>query len=274
MQPARADQRNVPAALPGRVLPRYSTIRTVIALCLREVTTSNGDMAGGYLWSIISPVIFISGLAIIFSAGFRAPPLGENFAIFYATGMLPFTMFRQVCARLEHAIRSSRNLLNFPRVTLFDVLLSKLIMSVLTQAAVSVVVLGLILQFYETNTRFFAVEVLKSFAVAAALGCGVGLANCAIRAKFPLWDFIWSFLSRPLLLVSGIIILVESLPRPYGEWLLWNPLVHITGRMREAFYVDYIGSYADLWYPMQIALVLTFAGLAGIRLFARELLDQ
>ena len=266
--------RPVRTTVSGRVLPSFATLRTVVALCLREVTTSNGDTAGGYMWSVVSPVIGIIGLTFIFSAGFRTPPLGENFAIFYATGMLPFTMFRSVCGRVEHSIKASRNLLNFPRVTIFDVLISKFIMAVITQAAISVLVLSYIIYFYKPDTTFHIVQVLQSFSVAALLGFGVGVMNCAIKTKLPLWELVWNFVSRPLLLISGIMFLVETMPRPYSEWLLWNPLVHITGRMREAFYVDYVGSYADLRYPLEIALVTTFIGLAGIRLFSRELLDK
>lgn len=270
-----AELRPIPSSAGGgRVLPRLSTLRTILALCLREVTTSNGDMAGGYLWSVMSPVIGIIGLAIVFSAGFRSPPLGDNFAIFYATGLLPFSMYRSVCARVEFAIKASRNLLNFPRVTIFDVLISKFIMAVLTQAAISVLVLGSLLYFFDADTTFHVIEILEAFSVAALLGLGIGLTNCAIKAKFPLWELIWSFVNRPLMLVSGIIILVETLPRPYSEWLMWNPLIHITGRMREAFYIDYVGSYTDLSYPLGIALVTAFIGLAGIRLFSRQLLDQ
>lgn len=263
----------VQATVSARLLPSFSTLRTITALCLREVTTSNGDMAGGYLWSVLNPVIGIVGLAIIFSAGFRTPPLGENFAIFYATGLLPFYMFRNVASRVEHSVRASRNLLNFPRVTIFDVLISKFIMAVLTNAAVSVLVFSFILYFYDTDTTFHIVQILQAFGVAALLGFGIGAMNCAIKTKIPLWDIVWSFVNRPLLLISGIIILVETLPRPYSEWLLWNPLVHVTGRMREAFYIDYVGSYADLRYPLEVALVTAFIGLAGMRLFIRELLD-
>ncbi|WBU59759.1 ABC transporter permease [Paracoccus albus] len=272
MESAR-ELRPVQTTVGGRVLPRFSTLRTVVALCLREVTTSNGDTAGGYLWSVVSPVIGIIGLTYIFSAGFRTPPLGENFAVFYATGLLPFTMFRSVCARVEFSIRSSRNLLNFPRVTIFDVLISKFIMALITQAAISVIVLSYILYVFRPDTTFHIMQVLQSFSVAALLGFGIGVMNCAVKTKFPLWEMVWNFVSRPLLLISGVIILVESLPRPYSEWLLWNPLVHITGRMREAFYVDYVGSYTDLRFPLELALISTFIGLAGIRLFARELLD-
>ena len=274
MTDGATEMRPVQATVNGRLLPRMTTLRTILALCLREVTTSNGDTAGGYAWSVLSPVIGIMVLAFIFSAGFRTPPLGDNFAIFYATGMLPYYMFHSVCGRVEHAIRASRNLLNFPRVTIFDVLISKFLMAVLTQAAVSVLVLIVILYLYDTGTTFHVMQVLESYATAAFLGFGLGVMNCAINTKFPLWQMVWSFMTRPLVLLSGIIILVESLPRPYSEWLLWNPLVHITGRMREAFYVDYVGSYADLRYPLEIALVAAFVGLAGIRLFAREMLDR
>lgn len=272
MESAR-DLRPVRTTASGRVLPSFATLRTVVALCLREVTTSNGDTAGGYMWSVVSPVIGIIGLTYIFSAGFRTPPLGENFAIFYATGLLPFTMFRSVCGRVEHSIKASRNLLNFPRVTIFDVLISKFIMAVITQAAVSVLVLAYIIYFFKPDVTFHIVPVLQAFSVAALLGFGFGVMNCAIKTKFPLWDLVWNFVNRPLMLISGVMFLVETLPRPYSEWLLWNPLVHITGRMREAFYVDYVGSYTDLRYPLEIALVTAFIGLAGIKLFARELLD-
>ncbi|SDE42096.1 capsular polysaccharide transport system permease protein [Paracoccus isoporae] len=269
-----AQLRPVQATVNGRVLPRFSTLRTVVALSLRELTTSNGDTAGGYLWSVFSPVIGIMVLALIFSAGFRNPPLGDNFAIFYASGMLPYFMFRSVCARVEHSIRASRNLLNFPRVTLFDVVMSKFLMAVLTQAAVSVLVYAFILNIFETDTTFHIKQILQSFTTAALLGGGIGLMNCAIKTKFPLWEVLWSFVERPMVLLSGVIILVESLPRPYSEWLLWNPLVHIVGRSREALYVDYVGSYTDLTFPLELALISAFIGMAGIRLFTRELLDR
>lgn len=192
-----AELRPVQATVSGRMLPRFATLRAVLALCLREVTTSNGDTAGGYLWSVISPVIGIIGLAMIFSAGFRTPPLGDNFAIFYATGLLSFTMFRSVCARVEFSIKASRNLLNFPRVTIFDVLISKFLMAVLTQAAISAVVFAIILYFYDTGTTFHIIQILQSFSVAALLGFGIGLMNCAVKTKFPLWELVWSFVSRP-----------------------------------------------------------------------------
>ena len=263
--------RPVRTTVSGRVLPSFATLRTVVALCLREVTTSNGDTAGGYMWSVVSPVIGIIGLTFIFSAGFRTPPLGENFAIFYATGMLPFTMFRSVCGRVEHSIKASRNLLNFPRVTIFDVLISKFIMAVITQAAISVLVLSYIIYFYKPDTTFHIVQVLQSFSVAALLGFGVGVMNCAIKTKLPLWELVWNFVSRPLLLISGIMFLVETMPRPYSEWLLWNPLVHITGQTRKSFYPSYAGDYVSPAYVLGMSLLVYAIGLALLIRYHRDL---
>ena len=66
MDGSTPELRPVQASVSGRMLPRMSTLRTITALSLRELTTSNGDTAGGYLWSVVSPVVGILGLAMIF----------------------------------------------------------------------------------------------------------------------------------------------------------------------------------------------------------------
>lgn len=257
-----------------RVMPRYAGARTIMAMCLREISSQNSGFAGGYLWSLIMPVITIIALVMVFSAISRTPPVGHDFAIFYATGMLPFTMFRNMSSKMEWSIQRARNLLNFPRVTFFDVFLASFLVTFVTQILITVIIMATILFLFDTDTTFSLIGNAEVYLSAAFLGTGVGLTNLAIKTKFPLWEFIWSFATRPLLFISGIIILVESLPRPYSDWLMLNPLVHITGRLREVTYVDYNGSYASLLYSNQIALVLNFVGLFGVFLFSREILDR
>lgn len=255
-------------------MPRYAGARTIMAMCLREISSQNSGFAGGYLWSLIMPVISIIALVLVFSAISRTPPIGHDFAIFYATGVLPFTMFRNMSSKMEWSVQRARNLLNFPRVTFFDVFLASFLVTFGTQIIITVIIMAAILGMYDTDTTFDLFGSAEVYLTAAFLGTGVGLTNLAIKTKFPLWEFIWSFATRPLLFISGIIILVESLPRPYSDWLMLNPLVHITGRMRDLTYVDYNGAYASLFYANQIALVLNFVGLFAIFLFSREILDQ
>ena len=71
----------------------FRFVRTILALILREMSTTYGRSAGGYIWAVLEPAAGIALLAFAFSLALRAPSLGTNFALFYATGYLPFMLY-------------------------------------------------------------------------------------------------------------------------------------------------------------------------------------
>ena len=73
--------------------PRFRPFRTIAALMLREMSTTYGQSAGGYIWAILKPVGMIVILSLVFSLMVRKPYLGTNFMLFYATGYLPYSFF-------------------------------------------------------------------------------------------------------------------------------------------------------------------------------------
>jgi ABC-type polysaccharide/polyol phosphate export permease len=107
----------------------FATPRIISALILREIGTSYGRSPGGYLWALAEPVLGIALLTVIFSIGFRTPPIGVNFPLFYATGLLPFLMFVDLSNKVAQAINYSKQLLAYPRVTFIDALLGRFILN-------------------------------------------------------------------------------------------------------------------------------------------------
>ncbi|WP_430450396.1 ABC transporter permease [Rhodophyticola sp.] len=63
------------------------------ALILREMSVTYGRSPGGYIWAVLEPAAGIGLLVLVFSVAFEAPPMGSNFAMFYATGMIPFLAY-------------------------------------------------------------------------------------------------------------------------------------------------------------------------------------
>ena len=123
-----------------------------MALMLREMATTYGRSPLGYLWAILLPAAQIAVLAICFSIMMRSPPLGTNFVIFFATGMLPFRMWREMSGQLSTSITFSRQLLVYPSVTYLDAILARFLLNSLTNMLVFyVVIAGTILAF---DTRF------------------------------------------------------------------------------------------------------------------------
>ena len=267
----------IPAAQRPRVskgIPRFATLRTITALILREMSTSYGRSPGGYLWAVLEPAAGIALLTAIFSVGFRSPPLGISFAMFYATGMMPFTMFTDITTKLGQAMNYSKQLLAYPRVTFIDTILARFALNMMTQVLVSYVVIGTILLAFETRVVMQGPVIAKAYALGGLLALGVGTFNCFMMLRFPVYQRFWSILMRPMFIMSCIFFLYDTIPEPYSNWLWYNPLVHLVGLMRHGFYPNYDAPYVSEAYVAGFALVALGLGLMLLRRDHKSALER
>ncbi len=249
-------------------------MRAVAALTIRELATASSRTSGGYLWTLAEPIAGIAVMSVIFSLILRSPPLGTNFQIFYATGFLIFNFYRDMAGRISNAVRASRAMLHYPSMTYVDAVLARALASAVTQAIVMLVVLSGISLIWDTRTDLQAFRALGAVLAAITLGMGVGMVTSVILAFVPMWQHVWSVINRPLVLISGVIYLHDRVPQPYQDYLWWNPLVHVVGQMRRAFYPQYVGEYVTLIYPFAVGLVLIALGLALLNRFSRDIVMQ
>lgn len=235
---------------------------SVFAFLLREMGTSYGRHPGGFLWAIIEPILAIFLLTFVFSLAFRAPALGDNFALFYATGYLPFTLYMDLTNKLGQAIRYSKNLLKYPNINFFDAIIARLILTTLVNLIVFFCVINSILTFYEINQHVLINQILHSLFLATILGLGVGTFNCYFSTRFPTWERIWSILNRPAFVISGVFFTLESVPDPYRTYLSYNPVIHVVEVMRMGFYPTYKNTLFDPLYVYAVASILFCIGLS------------
>ncbi|RJL13350.1 ABC transporter permease [Paracoccus siganidrum] len=250
---------------------RFASLRAIGALILREMSTSYGKSPGGYLWAIAEPVGGIVLLTAIFSAGFRTPPMGTNFAIFYATGIVPFFVFMDISGKVSSAITYSKALLAYPAVTFMDALAARVLINALTQALVAYLIFSVIYFTQETRTDPQIGGIILAMVMALTFAVGVGSMNCFLFAAFPWWRHVWSILTRPLFLISCIFFIFDDIPKPYQDWLWFNPLIHVIGQMRRSFYVSYTGDYVHFVYFFGVSLGLMVVGLALLLRYHRDL---
>lgn len=242
-------------------------MRTIVAMILREMTTVYGRSPGGYIWAILQPVGAIALLSFVFSQWFRAPSLGTNFPLFYATGYLPFMFYMETSAKVAAAIRYSRPLLTFGAVTWMDLIIARWLLSCLTHLIVFVIVIAALSIFFPMPGVPNFPVLLSSMAMAAALGAGVGMLNCFLFMTLSLWEHVWSVITRPLFIVSGIFFVLEDVPSNLAAILWFNPIFHITGEMRNGIYPTYDAVYVSPLFVYGVSLALF---LLGLSLFSRS----
>lgn len=248
--------------------------RTVAALMVREMSTTYGRTAFGYLWAILEPAAGIMLLTLVFSLALRSPALGTNFPLFYASGLLPFMTFFDLSGKIAGALRFSKPLLTLPAVTYIDAILARVLLNSLTQVMVITVVITLIVTLYQLDVYVDFVAITLSLGMAIVLGLSVGTMNSFLFMRFPFWERIWVVAMRPMFFISCIFYLFETVPLPYRDYLWYNPLVHIVGQFRKGIFATYSADYVSPLYIFGLAFCFLAGGLLLLKRHHLTLLDQ
>ncbi|WP_083946351.1 ABC transporter permease [Pontibaca methylaminivorans] len=250
----------------------FATMRVIAALLLREMSTRYGKTPGGYIWSIIEPLAAIMVLSIGFALILRTPPIGTSFMLFYATGYMPYGMFNTVANMVGRSISFSKPLLQYPAVTWVDAVLARFLLNSLTSTFITLILITVILVLSDTQAVLDMIPILRAGLLALLLAFGVGVLNCAISGLFPLWEVIWSVITRPLFIASGVFFLYDDMPQLAREILWYNPLIHVIGEFRSGFYPMYIVDYVNNLFVLSVALVSLVMGLVLLGRYHREIL--
>lgn len=252
------------SGLAGR--PRaFASGRTITALMLREMATTYGRSPGGYLWAILEPVAGIALLSVLFSLALAHPAIGSNFQLFYASGLVPLTMFTVISGRVGQSVLFSRPLMAYPSVTFMDAILARFILTTLTQIMVACIIFGGIFLIWDTKVIIKLPYIAAAFSLVALLGLGVGTLNCFLFTRFPVWQQAWSILTRPLFIVSCVFVIFDGMPEWARNVLWYNPVVHLVGMTRYGFYSTYHASYVSVGYLLGFSGVCMFFGLLLLR---------
>ncbi len=245
--------------------------RVIVALVLREARVRYGRSRLGYTWAVVEPAIMISFLTVVFSA-FRntQPAAGGSFAIFFASGVLPFQMFRTASSRISSAIEANRPLFNYPLVRQMDTILARLVLEVSTHIVVMVVVFSFQVFYFHASPPADIGMVLVAIGLMAALALGIGMNIAVLTQILPSITEFYAVLMGAAFFLSAVIYPLAVVPTYYRQLLLWNPLVHGVEAFRAGFFAGYRADELDLGYLGMFALSTVAIGMIAARVVKKD----
>jgi capsular polysaccharide transport system permease protein len=116
--------------------------------------------------------------------------------------------------------------------------------------------------------------VINSLVMAGALGLGIGTFNSVLFVMFPTYDYVWSMFNRPMMIASGVLILIDDLPDWLFHILWWNPIAHVVAEMRHGFYPFYDHGWVSPFYVYMVAAVAFMLGLISLQRYVYDALDR
>jgi capsular polysaccharide transport system permease protein len=253
--------RREPRLPPGFFETLQTQLRVIHALIIRETRTRFGDSKLGYGWALLEPILHILVLSLVFSVMMRGrPPIGDEFFIFYYTGIIPYHLFIHTSTSMTYAISSNGSLLQLPLVSTFDVLVARSLLELFTDTLVAVILLA---AFGAVGLGVLPHDlsgVSASVLVVWVFGCGCGFINAVVNGFSKSWDKIWVQLTRLLYFCSGIFYVPGMMPDWIRDILAWNPVLHAVDWFRSSFFEEYDPHWLDRSYLAIVAILTLLAG--------------
>jgi capsular polysaccharide transport system permease protein len=240
-------------------------LRVIGALILRETRTRFGRSQLGYLWAIAEPLAYVVFLSLVFVAVGRHAPFGDDVALFFATGILPFMLFNKLTGALGAAFNANEALLTYPIVKPIDTLLARAALEIATAAMVMILMFAGLMYAHGVAAPA-RIDILAAAILGLSLlGFGLGATNAVIARLFPSWREIYGVISRPLIIVCAVFFPLESLPAAARDAVAMIPMAHGVELFRTGYFDGYRSSALSVEYLFVAGLVLTLVGLAGER---------
>lgn len=240
-----------------------TSFRVIFALVLREARVRHGRARIGYAWAIIEPVLLISILTFLFTQVGTGVGSGRNFPLFFATGVLAFSMFRNTSTYISMAFDQNRPLFNYPMVKPIDTSIARLVLDGATNFLVMTLVLCFQVLALEAFPPNDIPRMLLAFGLLLAMAFGAGVSLAVVRRFMPTISNVYMVIMGPAFFVSGVFFSLADLPTLYREIVAWNPLIHGIEEFRAGYYPEYPDADIDLFYLTIWVVALNFIGLVG-----------
>ena len=225
----------------------------IVALAARERRTRFADGRIGYAWAFITPIVWIGFVVILFRLLGRVPPIHAGPEIFVATAIIPYLAVRQTITAISRSHAAGRHLRYIPGIRIIDLLLATALLEGINLVAVTILICGGIIAIFGADLPAEPLGIGLTLLTVWLLGTGVGRLIAAIGLFSDGFARAVPLMLRPLFWISGIFYTAQELPGAAQAALWYNPLLHVTESMREAFFASYGSPIASLWYPTAFA---------------------
>jgi len=210
------------------------------------------------LLALAEPLVFIAMITLLHEALHQSPPFGSSAVLFFATGVLPYSVFMHSSNRT----RVTESSLRLPGVTQFDILLAHILDELLLKIVViGLVFFGLYLTGVEEAIPVEPVQCFAALGVLALMGVGFGMVSVVLYSAWSWWKYMYPFLVRALLLFSSVMYVMDLVPDPARSVMVWDPMAHAITWFRAGVYSFYPTRLLDLTYMFECAIGMVVIGI-------------
>lgn len=235
--------------------------RVIGALLMRELVTRYGRRNIGFLWLFVEPMMFTTGVTLLWTA--LRSTHGSSLAImpFAITGYSAILLWRNGANRCAKAIGPNLSLLYHRNVTVLDIFIARLLLEVAGATISLVVLLGGLILFGWADAPADLLTMTIGWLMLIWFTAGLALIVGALSERSEAFERLWHTLTYLMFPFSGAAFMVEWLPPRMQEVVLWIPVVHGVEMLRGGYYGNLVHPHYSLAYLVLANSIMLWVGL-------------
>jgi capsular polysaccharide transport system permease protein len=223
---------------------------------------------------LLDPIIKTLLLVFMFSVIRMHTVGGIDTSLWLMVGLLSFDSFRNTMNKSKSAVKASQVLFTYQQIKPIDTVLVKAALEFLLIISVAIILFS--------GAALLGIDVLPVNPLSTLeavfglwlIGLGAALIFSVVEHLLPASAKITSLFMMPLYMISGVIFPVASVPLPYRDWLVLNPLLHGVEAARVGFSPYYHAiPELSISYIYSFAIIFLFLGLGLQVRFKKRLMS-
>lgn len=248
--------------------------RVIYALLMREILTRYGRHNIGFLWLFAEPMLFTTGVTILWTVAGAAHGSSLPIVAFALTGYSSVLLWRNMPARCIGAIEPNLALMYHRNVRTLDIFIARLVLEA-GGATISFMTLSLFYIYIGwLDPPEDVLVVIEGWLLIAWFGGGLAMLLGALAERSELVERLWhpaSYITFPL---SGAAFMVDALPASAQKYILYIPMVSGVEIVREGYFGNKVHAHYDLPYLVGCCVALTLLALAQVAIVNRGITPE
>lgn len=246
--------------------------RVLYALVGRDLRAKHVSSPFGAASSLVEPLMTLLVLtALFFYIRHRDPALGDNLILFLMTGIFPLSCFKGSVGAAENTFGRLQKTLTMPQISPLDLMFAGALSNLLAIVTLFYAITVFNVLVWEEHVPREVLMPVIPMAGNMLMGIGFAGFNMTIKTWFPFWGKIFSTITGPINIVSGMFFTAQTIPPQILKYAYWNPLFHSTELCRETFFYGYNSPLFDGRYYAGWVFGSLFVGVLCERVFRYRL---
>ena len=236
---------------------------------MREVLTRYGRHNIGFLWLFVEPMLFTTGVTILWTVSKATHGSSLPIVAFALTGYSSVLLWRNMPARCIGAIEPNLALMYHRNVKAIDIYLARILLEA-GGATISFVTLSIFYIYVEwMDPPDDVLKVVAGWLLLAWFGASLAMFLGAIGEKTELIERFWHPASYIMFPLSGAGFIVDALPTNVQEIMLYVPMVNAVELIREGYFGGQVQAHYDVPYLLSWCIGLSLLALAQVAMVGK-----